>query len=93
MDRDSHIEISLEYNDNQLDFLIPINIMMKDLRELINKTLKENGVFLPEIWIMRLRDKRINIGDYDYLDEFPVGNGDVFEIMARKTDDERFSKL
>jgi hypothetical protein len=37
---------------------------------------------MPPEWRLRLKDKPIALGDHDVVGDFPVGDGDVFEVVA-----------
>lgn len=93
MNSRTHIDISLEYNGNQIDLRIPIQVTMLRLCELLDKALKSDGIFLPEGWRMELKNKPINIEDYDYLEDFPVGNGDIFEVITPEEEKRRWNSM
>lgn len=75
------IDITLEQQKRQIDLQVPTNLTLGELKLLITKVFKENNEFLPDNWMLLLKDKAIVMSDYDFLDEFPIGNGDIFEIL------------
>lgn len=82
---DRHIDISLELNGRQLDLRVPTAVTLARLTELIDGVLRERGIGMPPEWRLRLKDKPIALGDYDVIGDFPVGDGDVFEVVAAET--------
>lgn len=79
---DRHIDISLELNGQQLDLRVPTAVTLARLSHLIDAVLTERGIRMPPEWRLRLKDKPIALGDYDVIGDFPVGDGDVFEVVA-----------
>jgi len=79
---DRHIDISLDLNGQQLDLRVPTAVTLARLCELIDGALVERGIRMPPQWRLRLKDKPIALGDYDIIGDFPVGDGDVFEVVA-----------
>lgn len=75
------IDVTIERRQGQTDLQIPTNFMMIEMKALVAQIFKDKGQPLTEPWIMQLKDKPINIEDYDYIEDFPVGNGDIFEII------------
>jgi uncharacterized ubiquitin-like protein YukD len=79
---DRHIDISLEFNGQQLDLRVPTAVTLARLSDLIDAVLSERGIRMPPEWRLRLKDKPIALGDHDVVGDFPVGDGDVFEVVA-----------
>lgn len=79
-----HVDISLELNEQQLDLRVPTGVTLERLKELIDTVLTEHGIRMPPAWRLRLKDKPIALGDYDVVGDFPVGDGDVFQVIARE---------
>lgn len=82
---DRHIDISLDFNGRQLDLRVPTAVTLARLTELIDAVFAERGIGMPPEWRLRLKDKPIALGDYDIIGDFPVGDGDVFEVIASET--------
>lgn len=78
---DRHIDISLELNGQQLDLRVPTAVTVARLAELLDAVLTERGIRMPSVWRLRLRDKPIMLGERDVIGDFPVGDGDVFEVV------------
>ncbi|MDR6971807.1 EsaB/YukD family protein [Leifsonia shinshuensis] len=79
---DRHIDVSLELRGRQLDLRVPTAVTLGRLTELLAQVLREHGMVMPPEWRLRLKDKPIALGDHDVIADFPVGNGDVFEVVA-----------
>ena len=79
---DRHIDISLEFNGRQLDLRVPTGVTLGRLTELLREVLEGHGIVMPPHWRLRLAGKPITVGDYDVLSDFPVGDGDVFEVVT-----------
>ena len=77
-----HIDISLEFNGQQLDLRVPTAVTLLRLSELIGTVLAQRGIRMPPRWRLRLKDKALALGDYDVIDDFPVGDGDVFQVVS-----------
>jgi uncharacterized ubiquitin-like protein YukD len=78
---DRHIDISLELNGHHLDLRVPTGVTLARLAELIGSVLAERSIRMPSEWRLRLKDKPIALGDHDVIGDFPVGDGDVFEVV------------
>lgn len=81
------IDVTIERKQEQMDLRIPTNFMLLEIKELVAQIFREQGKPLADDWIMRLKNKRINLSEYDYLEEFPIGNGDIFEIIEWENDE------
>ena len=79
---DRHIDISLELNGQQLDLRVPTAVTLARLAELIGAVLTDRGIRMPQEWSLRLKDKPIALGDFAVIGEFPIGDGDVFDVVA-----------
>ncbi|MGN7797515.1 EsaB/YukD family protein [Leifsonia sp. 22587] len=79
---DLHIDVSLELRGRQLDLRVPTAVTLGRLTELLAQVLREHHIVMPPEWRLRLKDKPIALGDHDVIADFPVGNGDVFEVVA-----------
>ncbi|AYG01336.1 MULTISPECIES: EsaB/YukD family protein [Lactococcus] len=81
MRTDTHITISLEYEGRQLDLVIPIQVTVNRLIELLDNMFRSNQVFLPQNWKLDVKGKHLHFDGTDFLADYPVGNGDVFVIV------------
>lgn len=79
---DRHIDISLEFTGQQLDLRVPTAVTLARLSDLIDAVLTERGIRMPPEWRLRITDKPIALGEHDVIGDFPVGDGDVFEVVA-----------
>ena len=79
---DRHIDISLEFTGQQLDLRVPTAVTLARLSDLIDAVLIERGIRMPPEWRLRLTDKPIALGEHDVIGDFPVGDGDVFEVVV-----------
>ncbi|WP_431219086.1 EsaB/YukD family protein [Leifsonia xyli] len=77
-----HIDLSIELNGKQLDLRVPAAVTLARLTELIGRVLREHDIVMPAEWRLRLKDKPIALGDHDVIADFPVGDGDVLEVVT-----------
>jgi uncharacterized ubiquitin-like protein YukD len=81
----NRIDIRLEWKKRQLDLQIPSGVTLSRLTDLIGQVFKGSKTSLPKEWNLQPKNKPIVIGKLDILDDFPIGNGDIFEIVTGET--------
>ena len=79
---DRHIDISIELNGRQLDLRVPTAVTLHRLTDLIGEVLDEHGIRMPPRWRLQLKDKPVAVGLYEVLADYPIGDGDVFEVVV-----------
>lgn len=77
-----HLDLSIEFNRQQLDLRVPAAVTLGRLTELIGQVLHEHDIVMPPHWRLRVKDKPIALGDYDIVGDFPVGDGDVLAVVT-----------
>lgn len=76
------IEMTLELEQKQIDLLLPKGIAFYRLKYLIREAFAEKGMILPEGFTLSLRDKAIDVGEYDLVSSFGIASGDRFQIVT-----------
>lgn len=75
----AQITISIEFNNQQLDYKIPTEITMARMIELFHYSFAD--IHLPKEWTLKLTGKHIQVNDTDLIADLPIGNGDIFSIV------------
>lgn len=81
------IEITLIYQEREIDLLIPSRITTKRLRELLIGMFQENKLEFPDNAIFSWKDKDFQLGEQDILSDFRISNGDRLELIAEEKQD------
>lgn len=80
--QEQHIDISLEFNQRQLDLRVPTAVTFARLSELIGQVLHDRGIVMPTRWHLEVRSKPIAISDFDIVGDFPLADGDVLAVVG-----------
>lgn len=76
-----HVEISLEWERNQVDLSIPSFLSAHQVVDLISRSFEEKGEFLPNNWHFIVKGKQISLETGLSIDEIGVANGDILKIV------------
>lgn len=76
----AQIIISIEFNNQQLDYQIPTGITVSRMSELMHCSFAD--MHLPKKWTLKLKGKHIQVNDTDLVADLPIGNGDIFSIVS-----------
>lgn len=74
------ISITLQYSNKQLDLRIPTRVSIVRLKELLKEALLSIQIQLPPSFDLVVINKAIRLRAEDMLADYPLGNGDSFEI-------------
>lgn len=81
-----NIDITIAYQDNQIDLRISRGLSLIRLEELLRELhiLSRLGFVEKEdqAWELCLKNKAITLNRYEMLVNFPLGNGDILEIKT-----------
>ncbi|MET3565236.1 putative ubiquitin-like protein YukD [Leifsonia sp. 563] len=80
---DRHIDVSIDFNSQQLDLRVPAAVTLTRLTQLISTVLDEHGIVMPSDWHLAVKDKPLRLGPYDVVGDFPIGDGDVLAVVTR----------
>ncbi|AQP41600.1 hypothetical protein BA718_02645 [Streptococcus gallolyticus subsp. gallolyticus] len=79
-----NIDITIEYQNKQIDLrisrgltLIRLEELLKELNILEQLGLNEDS---DKKWELHLKNKNITVNRFEMLVNFPLGNGDILEI-------------
>jgi hypothetical protein len=87
----TEIQLSIAYNDQQLDYKVPNGVTLTQLVKIMHEVL--SGARLPEPWTLVLADKEIEEEGTDVTRDLPIENGDVFVIVPLATKKAELSVL
>lgn len=77
------ITVELEYRNQTYDVMIPMAVTTNRLKDLLREALVLKKVVLPEQFDLVLKNKPFLLSPSAFLSEYPVGNGDQLEVVAR----------
>lgn len=81
-----NIDITITYQDKQIDLRISRGLSLIRLEELLRELhiLSRLGFVEKEnqAWELCLKNKAITLNRYEMLVNFPLGNGDILEIKT-----------
>ena len=79
-----NIDITIEYQNKQIDLLISRGLTLIRLEELLKELniLEQLGLNedSDKKWELHLKNKNITVNRFEMLVNFPLGNGDILEI-------------
>ena len=76
----SHIDISVEVQDEQFDMRVPREVTFGRLGTLIVQSLREEGVVVPSPWELKIKQKDFSLESSDWGSDFAVPDGDMFVV-------------
>lgn len=77
-----HIEISLSWQEKQVDLAIPSTVTATRLVELLTQTFENNGQSLPPQWTFQIKGKTLALTSQLTLAELGLGNGDILQMIV-----------
>lgn len=85
MDRKKRqVDIGLHYEGEVYDLRVPEMVTLRQLAELLRDSMPVMDVVLPEKFRLQIINKHVRIDQDVVLAEYPVGNGDQFEIIEEE---------
>lgn len=81
----NHIEISLEWGNQQADFAVPSNVTPKRLIELLTQAFESQKKQLPKGWSFTVKGKIIDIHSSLTLKELGLSDGEILELKVGET--------
>ena len=76
------ITIELAFRNQNFDVMIPTAVTINRLKILLREALVLKEIHLPEQFDLVLRNKPFSLAPSALISEYPIGNGDQFEIVT-----------
>ncbi|PPF10260.1 EsaB/YukD family protein [Rathayibacter rathayi] len=78
------IEVTLEHAGKLIDLLVPSEVTVNRLTQLIREGCVARGLALPKGFSLALNDKAFAVSGYDVISSFGIGNGDRLQIGTQE---------
>lgn len=75
------ITVELTYQSQTFDVMIPTAVTISRLKVLLSEALVLKKIVLPEHFDLFLKNKPFELAPSALISEYPIGNGDQFEIV------------
>jgi len=78
----THIQISLESEGKQKDFLVPAGVTLQRLKLLLAEAFNKKSYGMPVNWHLQVKGKEIAKENDQILSELGIADGDILQVVV-----------